>query len=178
VLEQEHKVKMAQKGDKDAFVHLIKSIESSMYRVAASMLKSDMECADAIQESILKAYESIQDLREAKYFKTWMIRIVINECKIILKSKNRLIPSDKLDARSQHRVSNSHKLLEIQESVAALDDQLKIIAILYYFEDLPIKEVARILNTPEGTIKSRLYRVRHQLAQSLKMTRERGVCHE
>jgi RNA polymerase sigma-70 factor (ECF subfamily) len=59
-------VKLAQKGNKSAFVRLIKAAEVSMYRVAKAMVKSDAECADAIQETILKAYESIDTLRNSE----------------------------------------------------------------------------------------------------------------
>jgi RNA polymerase sigma-70 factor (ECF subfamily) len=85
-VEQINDVKLAQKGSKDAFVRLITAAEKSMYRVAKAILKSDNECADAIQESILKAFKSVGGLREPQYFKTWLIRILINECKVILKN--------------------------------------------------------------------------------------------
>ncbi len=69
-MSQENEVRMAQKGSKDAFMRLIKNSELSMYRVAKSFLKSDPDCADAIQEAILKAYRTIASLREPGYFKT------------------------------------------------------------------------------------------------------------
>jgi len=174
-LSQENEVRMAQKGSKDAFMRLIKNSELSMYRVAKSFLKSDPDCADAIQEAILKAYRTIASLREPGYFKTWLIRILINECKQILKFKNRVIPIEDLIVQSQQR--DVFEQAEVLEVVDSLEDELRTIVILYYFEDLPLQEVARVLELPEGTVKSRLSRARAKLAELLGNQEERGNCY-
>ncbi|MFA5880809.1 MAG: sigma-70 family RNA polymerase sigma factor [Eubacteriales bacterium] len=174
-MSQENEVRMAQKGSKDAFMRLIKNSELSMYRVAKSFLKSDPDCADAIQEAILKAYRTIASLREPGYFKTWLIRILINECKQILKFKNRVIPIEDLIVQSQQR--DVFEQAEVLEVVDSLEDELRTIVILYYFEDLPLQEVARVLELPEGTVKSRLSRARAKLAELLGNQEERGNCY-
>ena len=174
-MSQENEVRMAQKGSKDAFMRLIKNSELSMYRVAKSFLKSDPDCADAIQETVLKAYKTIASLREPRYFKTWLIRILINECKQILKFKNRVIPIEDLIVQSQQR--DVFEQAEVLEAVDSLEDELRTIAVLYYFEDLPLQEVARVLEIPEGTVKSRLSRARAKLAELLGNQEERGNCY-
>ena len=174
-MQQENEVLMAQKGSKDAFMRLIKNSELSMYRVAKSFLKSNPDCADAIQETVLKAYQTIASLREPRYFKTWLIRILINECKQILKFKNRVIPIEDLIIQSQQR--DVFEQAEVLEAVDSLEDELRTIVVLYYFEDLPLQEVARVLEIPEGTVKSRLSRARAKLAELLGNQVERGNCY-
>lgn len=102
-MQQESEVELAQKGSKEAFSRLIKNSEASMYRVAKSFLKTDTDCADAIQETILKAYKMIRSLKQPQYFKTWLIRILINECKHVLNVKNKVIPMEDLTVLSQQR---------------------------------------------------------------------------
>jgi len=82
-------VKKAKKGNKDSFINLINYCEASLYRISSAILKKDEECVDAIQEAILKAYYSIHKLKEPSYFKTWITRILINECYKILNNKKK-----------------------------------------------------------------------------------------
>jgi RNA polymerase sigma-70 factor (ECF subfamily) len=166
----------AQKGNHDAFVHIIGMCEGPMYRIAKSILHSDAECADAMQETIEKAYKSIKKLNEPRYFKTWLIRILINECRKISKIRQRVIPVPAIEELSYHpRMAESFAL---SEAVRRLDEELRVIVNLYYVEDLPVKEVASLLGQPEGTVKSRLARAREKLANELEPTLERRACHE
>nr|WP_288742550.1 sigma factor [uncultured Mediterraneibacter sp.] len=73
-------VKRAQRGDDQAFVELIEENKQAMYKVAVGILKNDFDAADAIQESILTCYEKLRELKKAQYFKTWLLRILINNC--------------------------------------------------------------------------------------------------
>ena len=74
----ENLVKKAKAGDSGAFAQLIRMNTQSMYKVAWAYLKNDEDVADAIQETILKCYEKLSTLKKDSYFKTWMIRILIN----------------------------------------------------------------------------------------------------
>ena len=74
-------VKKAMKGDADAFAELIRLNTQSLYKIAWSYLKNDQDVADAIQDTILACYEKIGTLRNPRFFRTWMIRILINKCK-------------------------------------------------------------------------------------------------
>ncbi len=158
----ESDVKFARQGNRDAFTRVIKGTELTMYRLAKSFLKSDNDCADAIQETILKAFKKISSLKEAKYFKTWLIRILINECKVIIKANSKVILLGKVNLRPCEEDNFSN--FEIREAVYSLEEDLKIIIILYYYEDLPVKEISKVLEIPEGTVKSRLTRARTKLA--------------
>ena len=81
-------VNQAIQGDREAFIRLIRDIENSLYNTAKSMLRKEEDVADAIQETILNAYKSVHTLREPRYFKTWLFRILINECNTMLSRRS------------------------------------------------------------------------------------------
>jgi len=158
-------VKLAQKGDKEAFVRIIRRSEASLYQASRAILNSDDDCADAIQETILNAYRSIHRLKEPAYFRTWIIRILINECKRLLKLKNNVIPFHLVQEPSQYEHGFSR--IELQEEVDRLEEDLHTIIRLYYYCDLSIKDIAEVLELPDGTVKSRLYRAREVLYRQM-----------
>lgn len=131
------------------------------------MLLSDNDCADAIQEAVLKAYKSISTLKHPEFFKTWFIRILINECKKINVQKNKVIPMEEVIL--EKLVSNGiDESLAIQQMLNLLENELRDVVILYYFEDLPIKDISGMLKIPQGTVKSRLSRARQKLSTLIK----------
>lgn len=154
-------IKKAQKGDKDAFVQLMERHKQDLYRTAKSYLRSDEDVADAIQETILSCYEHIADLRKLKYFKTWLIRILINKCKDILTKKESLLE----EFPEQEDSYNHYQNVEFEELMDMVEDEkYKIVLTLYYAERFTTKEIAQILDVSENTVKTRLARGREKLA--------------
>lgn len=165
-------VKKAKKGNSTAFSKLIKNYEIDLYRVAKAMVKKDEDALDCIQETILRAFQSIHKLRKDEYFKTWLIKILINKYNDLIKSRKRIVLySDFVD---DIRVTSNFQRVELNEALEKLEDKLKVLVVLYYFEDMGIKEIAESLRMPEGTVKSRLSRARIQLEKFLEY-KERGI---
>lgn len=158
----EFDVRLARKGDKAAFERLIQQNKISLYRVAKGILQSEDDIGDAIQETILKAYKGLSKLRQDHFFKTWLIKIMINECNIILRHRKRLIPMESLPHEDSTNMPE-HDQMELMWAIDSLDQDLKVVTILYYYEDMPIKTIASTVNIPEGTVKSRLSRAREKL---------------
>lgn len=102
-------IRKAKKGDKDAFCRLIDENVQSMYKVAAAYLKNDEDVADAIQDTILSCYENLKSLKQNRYFKTWMIRILINKCKDMIQKKKAgyLYGSDAGNAFSRRKICSN-----------------------------------------------------------------------
>ena len=73
-------IKKAQKQDTDAFIQLIEENKTALYKVAKSYLKNEEDIADAMQDTVLSAFEHIGELRSVTFFKTWLTRILINHC--------------------------------------------------------------------------------------------------
>ena len=78
--------------DKNEFTRAVLEQERTLYRVAKSMLGDEADCADAAQNAILRAWERLNTLKRPEYFKTWLTRILINECRAILRARARLVP--------------------------------------------------------------------------------------
>lgn len=157
-------VQKAIKGDKEAFIQLCRQIEPEMYGMARSILGRDQDCADAMQEATLKAYRSIQGLRQPEFFKTWMIRILINECyKLQRKQTNIVEVGDTITALECHSSDAEYEKIELREAVERLDTPLQTVISLHYFQDMSIRQIADLLNISETAVKSRLYRARKSL---------------
>jgi RNA polymerase sigma-70 factor (ECF subfamily) len=78
----------------------------------------------------------------------------------------------------QSKNEDEYEKLEVRHAVSLLEEELRILVILYYFEDMTMVEISGLLNIPEGTVKSRLHRARLKLAESLKVQTERSAYHE
>lgn len=160
----EHDVKLAKKGDKSAFVRLIDKNKTSMYRLAKSILKSEDDICDVMQETILKAFKCLSSLNNNKYFKTWLIKILINESYTLLRKRNKLVSFDKV---KDEGYLDTYENTEVLSAINSLEEDFRIVTILYYYEDLSIQNISSIINVPEGTVKSRLSRARTKLSNLL-----------
>lgn len=153
-------VKKAQKHDNQAFVELMELEKQDMYKVARSYLRSPEDIADAMQETIITCYEKIGSLKEPKYFKTWLIRILINKCIDILKAEKLKSPLDVFP--EQEDICMALGNCEFEELMNQMDDKYRIVLLLYYSEGFKIREIAEILELEESTVKTRLVRGRKQ----------------
>lgn len=159
-------VKKAKRKDKDAFVELMELNKAGMYKVARSYLKNDDDIADAMQETVLTCFEKIGTLEQDNYFQTWLIRILINKCKDILrKKKEECLLEEFPDTADPHDFQGT---LEFEELMNALDDKYRTILTLYYVEGFNTREIANILDMAENTVKTRLARGRRAYASQYK----------
>lgn len=156
-----HLVKQSIAGDADAFLELMEKNTLAMYKVARGILGNDEDVADAIQDTILTCFEKIHTLKQPQYFKTWMIRILINECNKILRHYRSIQVQDNMpDVPGQ---DGSLAELEFKEMLSLVEEKYRIVLILYYVEGFKISDIASILELNENTVKSRLTRARQQL---------------
>lgn len=102
-------VRKSKKGNNLAFSTLIKTYEKDLYKVAIAMTKNEEDALDCIQEAILQSYISIKDLRQEEYFKTWLIKILINKCNALLK-KNKKIMNLDMEITEDLKIEESYKL--------------------------------------------------------------------
>lgn len=164
-----HLVKRAQENDAEAFVELMELHKESMYKVARSYLKNDADAADAMQETVLKCYEKIHTLNHAGFFKTWMIRILINNCKDILRKDQKLSLFE--ENQKVELVAPAEDLRGFLELLETVDERYRTVIILYYVEGYKIKEIAEILEMNENTVSSQLRRGRLMLKKELETER-------
>ncbi|MCI9683111.1 MAG: sigma-70 family RNA polymerase sigma factor, partial [Lachnospiraceae bacterium] len=149
----------------DAFVELMELHKQSMYKVAKAYLKREEDVADAISETILDCFEHLESLRETRYFGTWLVRILINNCNNIRKSNQRTEYTDQIeilsgDGRTDERTRAFLDYLE------PLEEQDRLLMILYYVWGFRTREISEILHIKEATIKSRMQRGRQKIKQA------------
>ena len=159
-------VKRAQRGDDQAFVELIEENKQAMYKVAVGILKNDFDAADAIQQSILTCYEKLKELKKAQYFKTWLLRILINnrEQKKVVGIEDYYGAEDAKGKKAEEKIAAQPRAATINEDFLELLDQMeqqyRVVLILYYVEEMSIREISQILQMNENTVKTRLSRGR------------------
>ena len=89
-------VQQAKKGDKQAFTQIIISLETDLYKIAKMRLDSNDDIEEAVQETMIEAFKHMKKLKENSYFKTWIIRILINKCNFIYKKNKKIIYLSKI----------------------------------------------------------------------------------
>ena len=124
-----------------------------------SMLRNEKDCEDAIQSAIMTAYEKLSALKHEEYFRTWLIRILINNCSKQLRQRKRTAELTEVQAVSNSSVEE----VEVRAAVEALPIKIRQVIILYYSEQFTTKEISDILKIPKGTVLSRLHKGRKLL---------------
>ncbi|MEK4345160.1 sigma-70 family RNA polymerase sigma factor [Paenibacillus sp. FSL P4-0184] len=180
MLENELDIKKAQKGDHEAFTRLFRQLESQLYRLAKTILLKEEDCADALQETTLKVYKGLANLKQPKFFKTWVIRILINECNQLLRMRERTIavaeiPEEPVDSYVHFEDSGN---VDLQSFINQLDESLRLAIVLFYYDDLSIKQIADVLDISEGAVRARLHRARRLLSKQIHPVREEGLANE
>ena len=161
----EELVARAKKKDEKAFDELILSVKKEMYLIAKTKLKNEEDIADAIQESIYYCYKNLKKLKKNKLFKTWLIRILINECNKFYnqKSKNN-VSFEETEAENYIGLEdNSFSNIGFDILIRNLKEDEKMIMTLYYYSQYSTKEISKILKINEGTIRSKLSRAKNKL---------------
>lgn len=171
----EQLVRKAKKGDAEAFISLIESQRETMKRIAYAWLKNEEDAADAIQDTILDAYEHIGQLNKADYFRTWIVRILINNCtRIYRKNKKHVEFEISADAYTEERYSGDqnnmdpgHAEIEFYDLLQALPEDSRVIFQMYFGEQFTTAEIARLLHMKENTVKSRIHRGKEELRKQI-----------
>jgi len=143
-----------------------------LYRISVSILKHDEDARDAVQQALMKAWAARERVAE-DYFRPWLVRIVVNECRTLFRKRKRFAawlgaqtipaPSEALD-------------VELRDALDRLPEKLRIPLLLHYLEGLSLKETAKALRLPVSTVKGRLFRARKALQAQL--TEKEARAHE
>ncbi len=152
---------------KEQLGNVILDSQHQMYATAKSILKDDHDCADAIQETIVKAFSKLDTLRKDRFVKTWLMRILMNECYNICRKSEKILPIDQYMEQIETPQKESQSYGELYEAVQELREELRIPIVLYYVEDFSCREIAEILNISEGAVQKRLARAREKLKNRL-----------
>ena len=147
--------------NKDTFIDDVLEVESTLYHVSKSILTCDQDCEDAVQGAILKAYDKLDTLKKEQYFKTWLIRILINECYSLNRKKYSQVSYEEYFQFVGEDDKEDYS--ELYLAILNLPERIRITIVLYYAEGYSVEEVKQILKIPAGTVKSRLSKGRKLL---------------
>lgn len=170
----EELVEEAKNGSKEAFSTLILSLEKDLYKIAKMRLRDDEDIYDAVQETILIAFKSIKKLKHVEYFKTWIIKILINQSNYIYrqKGKKKILSFEDTEKEITSEISNSNiENIDIALDFDFMCKNLKYedrsIIILYYMERFTDKEIGQILNLKERTVTTKRTRAKQKIRKVL-----------
>ncbi|HIV47625.1 MAG TPA: sigma-70 family RNA polymerase sigma factor [Candidatus Acutalibacter stercorigallinarum] len=169
-------VKLARAGDREAFTRLVLSQEGMLSRVAMGILKNPDDAADAVQDAVLEAWQGMEKLRQPRYFKTWLVRILMTKCYHIssLRSKHNHSPLEEaLDAGS---LPDWDQALDVGNTLRSLRPEDQMILGLFYYDGLSVRDIAKALGISEDSVKQRLHRGRKRF-QAAYLEKEE-LCHE
>lgn len=140
----------------------IEQLQGRLYRVALCMLRNDADVQDALQETVLKAWEKRHTLRNEAYFGTWVTRIAINTCKQMYRQNQRIVLMDELPETPTTSDGITLKML-----IECLPDKLRLPFVLYYSEGMDTAEVAGALHLTATAVRSRIHRAKIILRKEL-----------
>lgn len=150
---------------KDEFCENIKKYEKSMYNLAYSIIKNETDAVDVVAETVYRAYIAYPTLKNKKAFKAWILHIVHNTAVEMIRKNKNLLYIDEIEEVADDKKMDITTRITVRDAVNSLNQPYRTVAILYYYEDIPVVEIAKITN-------SSIMAIRQQLRRSRKMLRD------
>ncbi|EHK2356784.1 sigma-70 family RNA polymerase sigma factor [Clostridium perfringens] len=162
-------IKESMKGNKESFGILIKNNKEYLYKMAFLYAKDEQDALEVIHETVYRAFLNIEKLKKAKFFNTWITRILINVSIDFLKKKgkNEMLDESTPIIKEKCEISTEEKL-DLYNAIDLLNDNYKTVIIMMYFNDMKIKDISKVMETPENTVKTYLRRAKQALGEILK----------
>ena len=135
---------------------------NKIYRLAFSYVKNEHDAEDVVNESVRRALDGIEQLRNDEFLGTWFFRIVINTSNTYLKSKSKLIYLDEI-VEDSLTVEDKYQDTDLYDAIMKLDSKYRIVIILKFYEDMTIEHISEILDENISTVKTRLYKALKKL---------------
>lgn len=167
----EELVRKAQKGNDEAFYLIMSEVKGRLYNIAYRYLKNESSALEAVSEATCRAYVSIGKLKDCRYFSSWITRILINYCIDELKYLSKNSPTVCNDLEPVFIADGDTGIelkIDIMTGLKRIKPKYRDVILLRYMEDIPVKEIARFLNKPEGTVKTWIGRGLKQLKLQMK----------
>ncbi|EOU1491611.1 sigma-70 family RNA polymerase sigma factor [Clostridium perfringens] len=162
-------IKESMKGNKESFGILIKNNKEYLYKMAFLYVKDEQDALEVIHETVYRAFLNIEKLKKAKFFNTWITRILINVSIDFLKKKgkNEMLDESTPIIKERCEISTEEKL-DLYNAIGLLNDNYKTVIIMMYFNDMKIKDISKVMEIPENTVKTYLRRAKQALGEVLK----------
>jgi len=175
--ETTEQIQRIQSGDKDAFKQVIEDHKRLVAHIVFRLVNNTTDREDLCQEVFIKVYQNIAKFRHQCKLSTWIGKIAYNTSLNYLQKKRALLFEDITQEQSIDSVkgyqSTPHELMEssdishkLQMEINQLSDTFRTIITLYHLQEMSYKEIGQIMDLPEGTVKSYLFRARRQLRKN------------
>lgn len=171
-------IKLAIAGDTSAFAKLVENYQHMVYTLALKLVKRPEDAQEVAQDSFLKAYQALNTFKGDSKFSTWLYKLTYNKGLDFLKKRKRTIAINFIDTDFDVDVpalESSWDTLEkreqrkvIKNAVRDLSSDEGILITLFYFEELSLSEIAKVLGLHSNTVKVKLYRARKRLSHILR----------
>lgn len=149
--------------DKEWFCNQVKQCQDGLYRLALCMLQNHQDAEDVLQDTILTAYEKLYSLRDPSKFKPWIMRILSNISNEMLRKNKNILSMNNIDEQIPFDGKDICISLSLWDAVKSLDKPYQSVVVLFYYEDMTIKEISTVTGLSQAAVKTRLTRARHQL---------------
>lgn len=162
-LESKNLVNEIKMGQLQFLVQWVEDNKDKLYKISWSYLYNHADIEDVLQDTLIKAYENIHTLKNANYFETWYISILINECRQRLRSKKKEVLKENIE-QDEFSIDSYGFFQELN----SIEDIYKEVIVLKYISGYTQEEISNILGIPIGTVKSRIYRGLKELRKAVK----------
>jgi RNA polymerase sigma-70 factor (ECF subfamily) len=172
IISDQELIKKVLSGEDAQYGQLVKRYQKAVYSIAKRYLRNHDDADEVAQETFLRAYFSLKTYNSRYRFYTWLLRITINLCHDALKKQQRYVPldenkeSDAMNDPLEQTVQND-SCTRIRSEIDELPKEQREVILLRVNSDLSYEEIGNILNIPQGTVMSRLFRGRKALAERL-----------
>ena len=153
--------------ERERFCSVLHESRGSLYRLALGITGSSADAQEAVAEAVCRAYERYGQLREREKLPQWLMKITANEARRLCRRRWRTVPLEDLALEPAAQASGGDGGV-LWQAVASLPRDQREAVVLFYYEDLPAGEIARILGTTPGAVRVRLSRARERLRELLK----------
>ncbi|HYG57903.1 MAG TPA: sigma-70 family RNA polymerase sigma factor [Symbiobacteriaceae bacterium] len=188
VITDEQLVSQAQNGDRAAMCDLMNRYERKTYNLAFRLMGNHADASDAAQEALVRIYTRIHNFRGDSAFSTWLFRVVTNTCLDELRRRGRLrhasldcpMTTDEGNVARQMLVDEADTPIEraerhevqaaVHRAIQRLPEDYRVVIVMRDLHDYSYQEIAELLSTSLGTVKSRLHRARHALRLIIRAT--------
>lgn len=184
-MKEEILVVQLKEGSKEAFDELYEKYKNMAIHTAYLITGNREDSEDIAQETFVKVWLHIRELKNNSGFKPWMMRILVRTAYLVGRRHKKELPDDEMIKRMENRtdMSSLDKVIQLEEAemiaaaVKALPMKLKTVVVLYYYDSFSVKEIAEMLGLMEGTVKSRLHTARKRMQRMMERQYEEGNLH-
>jgi RNA polymerase sigma-70 factor (ECF subfamily) len=173
-IETEALIRRCQEGDDLAIGALVRRYQNYVFRLCYLVMRSEQDAEDMTQETFIRAFRALPrfEIREGTSFEAWLYRIAVNRCRSRMRRKwYQVLPwpspspqlTASLEAQPEQVVIRQQRRSEMLEAINSLGEKHRLVVILRYYAGLSNEEIARTLNIPSGTVRSRLHTARERL---------------